>query len=66
MTELKHTAERQHPLGQLALMRFRIFVREPAALFWTYGFPLLLALVLGIAFRNRPPDPVEVAVEAAA
>ena len=66
MTGLKHTTERQHPLGQLALMRFRIFVREPAALFWTYGFPLLLALVLGIAFRNRPPDPVEVAVEAAA
>jgi len=46
-------------------MRFRIFVREPAALFWTYGFPLLLALVLGTAFRNRPPEPVEVAVEAA-
>ena len=60
--ELKRNTERQHPLGQLALMRFRIFVREPAALFWTYGFPLLLALVLGTAFRNRPPEPVEVAV----
>ena len=65
MEELKRTTERQHPLGQLALMRFRIFVREPAALFWTYGFPLLLALVLGTAFRNRPPEPVDVAVEAA-
>ncbi len=65
MTELKCTTNRQHPLGQLILMRWRIFVREPAALFWTYGFPLLLALVLGIAFRNRPPEPVEVAVEAA-
>ncbi len=64
--ELKRTTERQHPLGQLSLMRFRIFVREPAALFWTYGFPLLLALVLGIAFRNRPPEPVDVAVVAAA
>ena len=66
MTELKRTTEHQHPLGQLSLMRFRIFVREPAALFWTYGFPLLLALVLGTAFRNRPPEPVEVAVVAAA
>ncbi len=65
MTELKRTTERQHALWQLSLMRFRIFVREPAALFWTYGFPLLLALVLGIAFRNRPPEPVDVAVVAA-
>jgi ABC-type multidrug transport system permease subunit len=64
MTELKRTTERQHPLGQLSLMRFRIFVREPAALFWTYGFPLVLALVLGVAFRNRSPEPVEVAVVA--
>ncbi len=60
--DLKRTTERRHPLGQLSLMRFRIFVREPAALFWTYGFPLLLALVLGSAFRNRPPEPIEVAV----
>jgi ABC-type multidrug transport system permease subunit len=46
-------------------MRWRIFVREPAAIFWTYGFPVVLALALGVAFRNRPPEPVEVAVEAA-
>ena len=64
MTPLKRTTERQHPLWQLTLMRWRIFVREPAAVFWTYGFPLLLALALGIAFRNRPPEPVEVAVQA--
>ena len=64
MTGLKPTTERHYPLGQLSLMRFRIFVREPAALFWTYGFPVLLALVLGTAFRNRPPEPVDVAVVA--
>src|SRR5512143_4058572 len=64
--QLKPTPNRRHPLGQLALMRFRIFIREPGALFWTYGFPLLLALVLGTAFRNRPPEPVDVAVVAAA
>jgi ABC-type multidrug transport system permease subunit len=45
-------------------MRWRIFAREPAALFWTYGFPLALALALGIAFRNRPPEPIEVAIQA--
>jgi ABC-type multidrug transport system permease subunit len=45
-------------------MRWRIFAREPSALFWTYGFPVILALALGVAFRNRPPEPVEVAVEA--
>lgn len=64
MTQLNPTTQRQHPLWQLTLMRWRIFVREPSALFWTYAFPLLLALALGIAFRNRSPDPVEVAVQA--
>jgi len=59
---LRHT-QRQHPLWQLTLMRWRIFVREPSALFWTYGFPVVLALALGVAFRNRPPEPVEVAIE---
>jgi ABC-2 type transport system permease protein len=56
--------QRRHPLWQLTLMRWRIFAREPSALFWTYGFPVVLALALGIAFRNRPPEPVQVAVEA--
>ena len=64
MTKLSRQTHRQHPLWQLSLMRWRIFVREPSALFWTYGFPVVLALTLGVAFRNRPPEPVEVAVEA--
>src|SRR5271167_2137591 len=61
---IKRTTARQHPLRQLSVMRWRSFAREPAAVFWTYGFPLALALALGIAFRNRPPEPVEVAVQA--
>src|SRR6266850_1409435 len=65
MIKLQRHAQRQHPLWQLTLMRWRIFAREPSALFWTYGFPVVLALALGVAFRNRPPEPVEVAVEAA-
>jgi ABC transporter DrrB family efflux protein len=42
------------PLWHLTLARFREFYREPAALFWVYGFPLILAFVLGLAFREKP------------
>jgi ABC transporter DrrB family efflux protein len=51
-------------IGELALARFRLFYREPGTMFWTFGFPLVLSIVLGIAFRNRDPEPVIVAVEA--
>jgi ABC-2 type transport system permease protein len=49
-------------LWELTLARMRIFFREPGAVFWTFGFPLLLSVALGIAFRNRPADPSIVAV----
>lgn len=52
------------PLVELTIARFRMFVREPSALFWTFGFPVLLSVSLGIAFRDRPPDPVLVVVQA--
>ena len=44
------------PLLQLTLIRFREFLREPEAVFWTFIFPLLLAGGLGLAFRSRPND----------
>jgi ABC-type multidrug transport system permease subunit len=47
---------RYRPLAQLLLARLREFSREPEAVFWVYIFPLLLALALGIAFRNRPVE----------
>jgi ABC-type polysaccharide/polyol phosphate export permease len=47
-------------LKQLTLVRFRDFFREPEALFWVYGFPLLLAAGLGLAFRDRPADKIVV------
>jgi ABC-2 type transport system permease protein len=50
------------PLRELTLARLRIFFREPGAVFWTFGFPLLLSIALGIAFRNRPAEPSMVAV----
>jgi ABC-2 type transport system permease protein len=51
---------RPNPVVQLTLMRLREMWREPGVLFWTFGFPVLLAVALGIAFRVRGPDPVVV------
>jgi len=41
-------------LRELILSRLREFFREPEVIFWVYGFPLLLAVGLGIAFRTTP------------
>jgi ABC-2 type transport system permease protein len=49
-----------NPLFQLYLTRLRDFYRQPARIFWVYGFPTLLAIVLGLAFQNRPPAPIQV------
>jgi ABC-type multidrug transport system permease subunit len=51
-----------HPLTQLTLVRLREFIREPEALFWVFGFPLLLTAGLGLAFRNTPADVLTVGV----
>src|ERR1700757_3128839 len=48
------------PLFQLYLTRLRDFYRQPARIFWVYGFPTVLAIVLGLAFQNRPPAPIQV------
>lgn len=61
-----HGYRRPSPLIQLALLRFREFMREPEAVFWTFLFPLLLATGLGIAFRSRPADVSKVGVLASA
>jgi ABC-2 type transport system permease protein len=47
-------------LYQLTITRFKLFLREPEALFWVFVFPILLAVGLGVAFRNRPPDILQV------
>jgi len=52
----------QSSLRQLVSVRFKEFLREPEALFWSFGFPILLAIGLGIAFRRKPADVVHVAV----
>ena len=51
---------------QLTLARFRGFIREPEAVFWTFVFPILLAVGLGVAFRSRAPERPHVALVATA
>lgn len=58
---LRITNKASHPLLELTVGRFREFLREPEALFWVFVFPILLAAGLGIAFRNRPAEVLEVA-----
>jgi ABC-2 type transport system permease protein len=48
-------------LYQLTLTRLKLTLREPEAIFWIFVFPILLAVGLGIAFRNRPADVLPVA-----
>ena len=66
MSEVSPGKARLNAITQLALARFRLFYREPGSMFWTFGFPIVLSIVLGIAFRNRDPEPVVVAVEESA
>ncbi len=57
--------KRYHPLAELTLSRAKEFVREPEALFWVFFFPVLLAVALGLAFREKGPDKIPVGIVAA-
>jgi ABC-2 type transport system permease protein len=50
------------PLWNLTVTRLRIFYREPAAVFWVYGFPLIMAMALGVAFRDDPQERIAIDV----
>src|SRR3990172_7683839 len=52
------------PPAQLVIARIRELLREPEAVFWVYGFPILMTLALGIAFRNQPVEQIVVDVVA--
>ncbi len=54
---------RWYPLSQLFLVRLREFYREPEAIFWVYGFPLILTIGLGIAFWSKKPEPSSVDIQ---
>lgn len=53
---------RNHPIAQLTISRVREFYREPEAIFWVFGFPIVLAAALGLAFRNKGPGAINVGV----
>jgi len=50
------------PLVQLTLARFREFIREPEAVFWAFGFPIIVSLALALAFPSRADRAVIVGV----
>ncbi|MFL5497390.1 MAG: ABC transporter permease [Gemmatimonadaceae bacterium] len=62
MSDARARPFKNRSMVQLTLVRFREFVREPEAVFWTFIFPILLAAGLGIAFRQRGPDKIRVGV----
>src|SRR5690606_16683721 len=55
-------ADHRHPFIELTLVRFREYLREPEAVFWTLVFPILLAAGLGLAFRGGSAGRLAVAV----
>ena len=63
-TAMAPASRKYSPLAQLVLARLRAFYREPGAVFWVYGFPLLMVVALGIAFRASPVERVTVDIEA--
>jgi ABC-2 type transport system permease protein len=55
-------SSRADAIVQLALLRVRTFLREPEALFWTFGFPILMAIGLGLAFGEGQEEQSHVGV----
>lgn len=53
---------RARVLREVTLMTFREFIRSPGSVFWTYGFPLLMVVAIGLAFQSKKPPPLPVAV----
>ena len=50
--------------NKLLMARLKELKREPEVVFWVFAFPVLLALGLGIAFRNKPADVTSIAIVA--
>jgi ABC-type multidrug transport system permease subunit len=51
-----------NPLTELIKARIFEFLREPGYVFWVFGFPLLMAIGLGLAFRSKAPEPPRIAI----
>lgn len=46
-------SRRNSPFVELTLARLREFTRQPEAIFWSYFFPVLMVLALGLAFQRK-------------
>jgi ABC-type multidrug transport system permease subunit len=57
-------SQRLSPLWELTVCRTKEFIREPEAIFWVFLFPLVLAVALGFAFREKPPDRTPIGIVA--
>src|SRR5690554_529996 len=55
-------SSKPHAVVELTLARLREFLREPEAVFWVFAFPVLMALALGIAFRQEREQELVVGV----
>lgn len=56
MRDRSSTSSPRSPLVELTKTRLREFFREPGIVFWVFGFPLLMAIGLGLAFREKPAE----------
>lgn len=50
------------PIAVLIRMRLLEFSRRPAAVFWTYVFPLVMMFILGSAFRSQGESPSQIGI----
>jgi ABC-type multidrug transport system permease subunit len=55
-------SHRLNEIRELTRVRVVLFLREPEAIFWVFVFPLVLAAVLGFAFRSGGVEPSTVVV----
>jgi ABC-type multidrug transport system permease subunit len=46
----------RNPFYQLVMANIRSYLRQPEAIFWTYGFPLIMVVGLGLAFNSDAED----------
>ena len=51
-------------MKRMVITRLIEFIRRPEAIFWVYGFPLLMVLVLGTAFQSKPVEKITVDLQA--
>ncbi|MFQ5417612.1 MAG: ABC transporter permease, partial [Myxococcota bacterium] len=54
---------RPRVLKAIAATMFREYWRTPEAIFWTYCFPILMAVALGVAFGSDEKAPLPIVVE---